>query len=130
MLHGCYMLHEQNNFLMSSFIKSPSSYCPLIWILCSGTSMTKLSNIHEKWLLFITKDYDANFNELLGSSYDLSIHLRQLPHDRSVDVCTWAISFTIQKNPYNIPNIRIYFSLEHTHLFGSVNPTAFCSIQF
>ena len=44
----CYMGFEQNELIMSSFIKSQFSYCPLIWMLCSRTSMNKLNNIHEK----------------------------------------------------------------------------------
>ena len=42
---------EQNKLIMSSFIKSQFSYCPLI-----------------------TNKYDSNFNELLESSHELSIH--------------------------------------------------------
>ena len=70
----CYMGFEQNKFLMSSFIKSQFSYCPLIWLFCSRNFVNKLNNIHEKCLQFITNDYDANFNEPLESSHDHSIH--------------------------------------------------------
>ena len=58
---------EQNKLIISSFIKSQFSYCPLTWIFCSGTSMNKLTNIHEKCLGLITNEYNSNFNELLES---------------------------------------------------------------
>ena len=53
----CYMGFEQNKLIMSSFIKSQFSYCPLIWMFCSRTSMNKLNNIHEKCLRLVTNDY-------------------------------------------------------------------------
>ena len=40
----------------------------------SRTSKNKLNNIHEKCLRFITNDFDSNFNKLLESSHELSIH--------------------------------------------------------
>ena len=54
----CYMDSEQNKLIMSSFVKSQFSYCPLIWIFCSRTSMNKLNNIYEKCLRLVTNDYD------------------------------------------------------------------------
>ena len=54
---------SEQNKLMSSFIKSQFSYCPLIWIFCSRTSMNKLNNIHENCLRLVKNDYNSNFNE-------------------------------------------------------------------
>ena len=59
---------------MPSFIKSQFSYCPLIWMFCSKTSMNKLNNIHEKYPDLVTNDYDSNFDELLEPYHELSIH--------------------------------------------------------
>ena len=73
----CYTGFEQNKLIMPSFIKSQFSCWSLIWMSCSRTSMNKLNNIHEK---LPTNDYDSNFNELLESSHELSIH--KLRHDR------------------------------------------------
>ena len=64
---------EQNKLIMSSFIKSQFSYCPLIWMFCSRTSMNKLNNIHEKCLRLLTNDHDSNFNGQLESFHELSI---------------------------------------------------------
>ena len=69
----CYMGSEQNKLIMSSFTKSQISYCPLIWMFCSITSMNKLNNIHGKCLRLVTNDYDSNFNELLESSHELTV---------------------------------------------------------
>ena len=70
----CYMGFEQNKLIMSSFIKSQFSCCPLIWMFCTRTSINKLNNIHEKCLRLVTNDCDSNFNEPLESSHELSIH--------------------------------------------------------
>ena len=57
-----YMDFEQNK-LMSTFIKSQFSYCPLVWMICSRTSMNKLNNIHEECLRLTTNNHDSNFND-------------------------------------------------------------------
>ena len=66
-----YVGFEQNKLIMSFSIKSQLSYCPLIWIFCSRTSINNLSNIHQKCLRLVTNDYDSNFNELQESSHEL-----------------------------------------------------------
>ena len=43
-------------------------------MFCSRTSMNKLNNIHKKRLRLATNEYDSNFNGLLESSHELSIH--------------------------------------------------------
>ena len=58
---------EQNKLIMSPFIKSQFSYCLLISMFGSRTSMNKLNNIHKKCLR-------SNFNKLLESSHELSVH--------------------------------------------------------
>ena len=117
----CYMGFEENKLIMSSFIKSQFSYCPLLCMFCSRTSMNKLNNIHEKCLRLVTNDYDSNLNELLESSHELLIHkicinylmmeVYKYLHGLSFELMTDI--FTLRKNPYNIRNIR---------LFGSENP--------
>ena len=104
-----------------SFIKSQFSYCPLIWMFCSRTAMNKLNSIHKKCFCFVTNNYDSNFNKLLESSHELSIHktcinyltieVYKYLHGLSPELMTDV--FTLQKNPYGIRNI---------HLFGSENP--------
>ena len=98
---------------MLFFIKSQFSYCPLIWMFCSRTSMNKLNNIHKNCLRLVTSGYDSNFNELLESSHELSIHKTSINylmmevykylHGLSPKLMTDI--FTLRKNPYNIHNI-------------------------
>ena len=114
-----YMGSEQNKLIMSSFIKFQFSYCPLIWMFCSRTSMNKLNN--EKCLRLVTNDYDSNFNKLLKSSHEVLIHETCFNY-LMIEVCRYLLGlspelmtdiFTLLKNPYNIHNIC---------LFGSENP--------
>ena len=90
-------------------------------MFCLRTSMNKLNNIYEKCLRLATNDYDSNFNELLESSHELSIHKTCINYLMiEVNKYLYGLSpelitdiFTLWKNPYNIRNIR---------LFGSENP--------
>ena len=54
----CYTGFEQKKIIMSSFIKPQFSYCPLLWMFYSRTSINKLNDIHEKCLRLVTNDYD------------------------------------------------------------------------
>ena len=117
----CYIGFEQKKIIMSLFIKSQFSCCPLIWMFWLRTSMNKLNNIHKKCLRLVPNYYDSNFNELLESSHKVSIHktcinylmieVYKYLHGLSPELMTDI--FTLQKNPYNIRNIC---------LFGSENP--------
>ena len=122
---------------MSSSIKCKSSYCPLVWMFCSRTSMNKLNNILEKCLPLITSDYESNFNKLLKSSYELSIHktcinylkiefykyLHELPPELMTDI------FTIWKNSYNIRNIGLFCYENLRSVRFGVDAIAFRAIQ-
>ena len=70
----CYIGFKQNKLIIPFFIKSQFSYCSLIWMFCSRTSMNKLNNIHKKCLRFIVNDYELSLNELLESSHKLSVY--------------------------------------------------------
>ena len=90
-------------------------------MFCSRTAMNKLNSIHKKCFCFVTNNYDSNFNKLLESSHELSIHktcinyltikVYKYLHGLSPELMTDV--FTLQKNPYGIRNI---------HLLGSENP--------
>ena len=122
---------------MSSFIKSQFSYCKVIWMFCSRTSMNKLNNIHEKCLRLVTNDYDSNFNELLESSHELSIHkicitylmieLYKYLHGLSPELMTDI--FTLRKNLYNILNIRLFGSENTRSVRFGVDAIAFRASQ-
>ena len=84
-------------------------------MFCSRISMNKLNKIHENCLCFVTNDYEPNFNELLESFNELSIHktcinylkieVYKYLHGLSPELMTDI--FTVRKNPYNIHNIRL-----------------------
>ena len=131
------MSSEQKKLIISSFIKSQFSYCPLIWMFCSRTSMSKLNNIHKKSLRLVTKNYDSNFNELLESSHKLSIHktcinylmieVYKYLHELSPELMTDIL--TLRKNPYNIRNIRLFGSQNPRSVHFRVDAIAFCASQ-
>ena len=105
---------------MSFSIKSQFTFCPLIWMFCSRTSMNKLNNIHEKCLRPVTNGYDSKFNELLESSHELSINntcisylmieVHKYLQWQSPELMTDIL--TLRKNPHILS----------IHLFGSENP--------
>ena len=88
-------------------------------MLCLRTSMNheyKLNNMKKKkkkCLRLVTNGHDSNFNELLESSHELSIHktcinylmieVYKYLHGLSPELMTDI--FTLWRNPYNIPNI-------------------------
>ena len=129
------MSSEQNKLIISFFIKSQFSYCPLIWMFCSRTSMNKLNNIHKKSLRLVTKNYDSNFNELLEPSHELSIHktcinylmIVKYLHELSSELMTDI--FTSRKNPYNIRNIRLFGSQNPRSVRFRVDAIEFCASQ-
>ena len=97
----------------------------------SRTSMNKLNNIHENCLCLVTNDYDSNFNKLLESFHELSIHktcinylmieVYKYLHGLSPDLMTDI--FTLRKNPYNIRNICLLYSYKYLqYLQYSENP--------
>ena len=45
-----YMKQNQKEILLSSFIISHFSYCPLIWIFCSKKSTKKINAVYERSL--------------------------------------------------------------------------------
>ena len=122
---------------MPYFTKSQFSYCPLIWMFCSRTSMNKLNDIHEKCLRLAANDYDPNFNEQLESSHELSIHktcinyfmieVQKYLHVRSTELMTDI--FTRRKNPYNIHNIHLFSCQNPRSVSFGAHETAFRASQ-
>ena len=58
-LHG----HKKRHILMTVFITSQFSYCPLVWMFHSSTQNNGINKIHEKALILIYKD--ENFSLLI-----------------------------------------------------------------
>ena len=120
--YGCniaLMAHLINSTI--SFIKFQISYYPVIFLFWSRTSMNKLNNIHENCVCLATNDYDSNFNELLESSLELSVHKTWINylmidvfkylHGLSLELMTDI--FTLRKNSYNIRNFHLLYSYKN-----------------
>ena len=67
---------EQHALIISSYIKSLFNYCPLVWILCYRGFGHKRNKIHDRSLSLLLKNYKDDFQDLLKSSGDISIHQR------------------------------------------------------
>ena len=65
---------EQHVLIIDAYIKSLFNYCLLVWMFCYRRVMHKMNKIHERSLRLLLKNYKDNFQDLLGSSGDISIH--------------------------------------------------------
>ena len=67
---------EQHILIINAYIKSLFNYCPLVWIFCYRRIMHKMNNIHKRSLRLLLKNYKDDFQDLLRSSSNISIHQR------------------------------------------------------
>ena len=74
-----YILPFQKRYiLLKTFIESQFSYCPLIWMFCSGTMNKKINHIHERALRIVYRDYESSFDSLLNKDRSLTFHHRNI----------------------------------------------------
>ena len=95
-----------------------------------------MNNIQEKCLRLITNDYDSNFNEILESSHELSIHkscinhlmieVYKYLHGLSAELMTASLLFG---KSYNISKIRLCGSENPRSLRFKVDGIAFRASQ-
>ena len=64
--------------MLTSFIESQFSYCPLVWMFCSKKMHKKINHIHERALRLVYKDYKTSFEELLRKDDSVSFHHRNI----------------------------------------------------
>ena len=69
---------EQRKCMVSSFIASYYSYCPLVWMFYSRRLNTLINHVHERALRIIYQDYNSSFKELFRKDSSLTIHQRNL----------------------------------------------------
>ena len=67
---------EQHVLIINAYIKSLFNYCPLLWMFCYRQIIYKMNKIHEWSLRLLLKNYKDDFQDLLRSSGDISIHQR------------------------------------------------------
>ena len=70
---------EQKTTLMSAFIESQFSYCPLIWMFCSSRKLNKrINHIHERGLRIVYNDFSSSFEDLLKRNGSVTVHQRNV----------------------------------------------------
>ena len=69
---------QKRYILLKTFIESQFSYCPLIWMFCSGTMNKKINHIHERALRIVYRDYESSFDSLLNKDRSLTFHHRNI----------------------------------------------------
>ena len=69
---------EQAKLLAYSFVNTQFAYAPLIWMFTSKNSMLKINKIHQRTLRVVYDDYNSNYEELLASHNDISIHIKNI----------------------------------------------------
>ena len=73
-----YLNQNQRKTLMSSFIQSQFSYCPLTWMFHGRVANDRINHIHERALRIVYRDQISSFDELLKKDGSLSIHHRNI----------------------------------------------------
>ena len=70
---------EQKKILMSAFIESQFSYCPLVWMFCASRRLNKrINRIHERGLRIVYKDFTSSFEDLFLKSESVSVQHRNI----------------------------------------------------
>ena len=64
----------QHVLIINAYVISLFNYCPLVWMFCYCRIMNKINKIHERSSCLSLKNYKDNFQDLLRSSGDISIH--------------------------------------------------------
>ena len=73
-----YMNIQKPRTIMKSFVTSPFSYCPLIWMFHSRHLNNKINYIHDRAQRITYQDNTSIFEELLNKDNSVSIHHRNL----------------------------------------------------
>ena len=73
-----FMSEGKRKLIMSAFISSRFSYCPLIWMCHNRSLNTKINKIHERALRIVYDDTTSSFEFLLQKSKSGKIHHRNL----------------------------------------------------
>ena len=64
--------------IYKSFIMSNFNYCPVVWMLSSKTSLSKLEDIQKRALKFVLNDHVSDYPELLKKAMVPSIKITTL----------------------------------------------------
>ena len=110
------MKQNQKEILLSAFINSHFSYCPLIWMFCSKKSTKKINAVHERSLRITLKDYESPYTSLLEEAHQITFHQRCI-NSLMIEVYKYLKGhspdimndiFKLRKNEYNLRNFHIF----------------------
>ena len=60
--------------IFNALIKSQFSYCPFVWMFCSRRTSNIINKIHERALRMVLNDHISDFETMLGTINDITIH--------------------------------------------------------
>ena len=83
-----YMNQNRKEILLSSFIISHFSYCPLIWMFCSKKYTKKINAVHERSLQIIRNNYESLYSLLLEEARQIKFHQRCI-NSLMIEVCKY-----------------------------------------
>ena len=69
---------KKKKLLMSAFVESQFSYCPLVWMFCSKKLNAKINRIQERVLRMVYLDYTSSFEDLLKKDGAITVHMRNI----------------------------------------------------
>ena len=69
---------SKRRFLMTAFLKSQFSYCPLGWICHSCANNGKINRLHERCLQIVYSDKHSSFETVLEKDGSVSFHNRNI----------------------------------------------------
>ena len=73
-----YMNESKKRILMNSFFWSQFRYCPLVWVLHSGTLNNKINRLRERCLRIVYNDKKSTYENLLLRDRSVSVRVRNL----------------------------------------------------
>ena len=105
--------------IFSSFIQSQFTYCPLIWMFCTKSSLCRINNIHEQCLRLIQQNYRSESERLLENANERSVNKNALNFFWLRFINTWMfyllLLWTPSLNSDKIPitsEISTHFNLK------------------
>ena len=109
-----YLTHDQKRLLLNSIIKSPFSYCLLIWMFCSHSLNNLINRIHKRALRLILNDHVSTFQVILEITKEKTLHQNNL-ESLAKEIYTFLNglappitngTFMIRNNKYNLRDFQ------------------------
>ena len=73
-----YLNDSKKKMIFNALIKSQLSYCPLVWLFCSRQTNNMINKIHERALWIVLNDLINDFETMLRTMNDITIHHRNI----------------------------------------------------